>query len=204
MNLGTRLKLFALCYFSRIVYRLIMCVWPTFHLFLLILLRGTYRVAFWNLNGFGATSHCWPTFFLSHHSRLIVLVVNTHQTLVLGSIEWVTVKVALRAAKVTKWRQKLQCCPQHLNIWPQCAVLECVSLHAVKRKEQNLLLLLLLDPHSFCDVPKKSLDIYFFMNGGCKHGAKCAVLVEIQPSPPSKVNELIQPIRRPGGKDFFF
>lgn len=43
---GTRLKLFALCHRSHIVYRLIMCVWSTFHLVLLILLRGIYRAAF--------------------------------------------------------------------------------------------------------------------------------------------------------------
>lgn len=77
---GTRLKLFALCYCSHIVYRLIMCVWSTFHLVLLILLRGIYRAAFWNLNGFGTTSHRWPEFFLLYLSWLIVLrLVNTHR-----------------------------------------------------------------------------------------------------------------------------
>lgn len=150
---GSRLKLFALCYFSRIVYRLIMCVWSTFHLVLLILLRGIYRAAFWDLNGFGTTCHCWPT-FLSVVSQLIYCF-GRHR---------VTMKVVHWWAEVTKWRQKLDkndLNTQYCRLW--------VSLLSIANNQICCYLCCLVF-HLWCH--QKSPDFFLFFCGGCKQRAK--------------------------------
>lgn len=101
---GTRLKGFVFRSVRRIVRRFIM---STFHLILQILLRGVYRAAFCNLNGFAAASHCWPKCFPAISSLIISYAAGKRITSFVLGIR-ATVKVAHWRAELTKWKHQLR------------------------------------------------------------------------------------------------